>query len=119
MGRGVFATKNFRSGEVIEICPVVPIPRKLIKDKNPTGLQDFLENWLFEWENDFQSDAMVLGYGMIYNHSENPNAKYEMDFEKNIVTFRASKKIKKGEEIFIDYRITKDKVYDFSEELFF
>ena len=26
MGRGVFAGRPFRQGEVIEVCPVIPLP---------------------------------------------------------------------------------------------
>jgi uncharacterized protein len=98
MGRGVFAEKNFSPGEVIEICPVVPIPSK---DASLTS-KTILEYWLFEWKTDDES-AMILGYGMIYNHSSHPNATYESDHVNNSVVFTASKPIKLGEEILINY----------------
>ena len=47
--------------------------------------------------------AISLGYGSIYNHSYEPNAKYEKDFLNNMLIFRAIKIINKGEEIVVNY----------------
>jgi SET domain-containing protein len=98
MGRGVFAATEFNPGDVIEICPVIPLtPQEasLLKSSR-------LENWFFEWH-DYNETAIILGAGMIYNHSFTPNAVYEFNFENENVIFRCLKKIEKGEQIFIDY----------------
>lgn len=49
------------------------------------------------------SSATVLGYGMIYNHSENNNIEYLIDYEDLCFRFQANKPIKKDEELFINY----------------
>lgn len=108
MGLGVFATKDFKTGEIIEKCPVIPIPIKLVLVKKHRQVLDFLEWWFYEWGNDLKGDAMVLGYGMIYNHSENPNAIYKSDFVNNVITIISKKSIKLDEELFIDYRLPGD-----------
>lgn len=108
MGRGVFACKDFKKGEIIEICPVVPLPEELINRKRLPKILGYLEWWFFEWGPDFTEDAMILGYGMLYNHSDNANAIYKPDLQNKLVYFTANKLIKKGDEIFIDYRLPGD-----------
>ncbi len=49
------------------------------------------------------STAFVLGFGMIYNHSENPNINYEFDYDSVLYRYIANKNIKKGEELLISY----------------
>ena len=45
-----------------------------------------------------------LGYAMVYNHSESPNAEWDIEDEDEcFVRFYALKKIKQGEEILHDY----------------
>jgi SET domain-containing protein len=44
-----------------------------------------------------------LGLAMIYNHSSEPNAEWEIHDNNNFVRFVALKDISKGEEIFHDY----------------
>ena len=46
--------------------------------------------------------ALALGYGSIYNHSETPNAAYEMEMP-DIMVFRAKIDIPAGAEILISY----------------
>jgi SET domain-containing protein len=98
MGNGVFAARDFAVGDIIEICPVVTVKSK----QNSHAEETDLIYWLFEWEHPDES-AMLFGYGMIYNHSVDPNASYSLDFGPSTVTFKAIKPIKSGEEIFIDY----------------
>lgn len=105
MGNGVFATKTFAPGETIEICPVIPIPEKFIKSDKDNEVLNFLEYWFYEWGSDKKGDAMVLGYGMVYNHSDTPNANYQLNLKSNTVTISAGQVINNGSEIFINYRI--------------
>ncbi len=46
---------------------------------------------------------MALGYVSLYNHEYASNCDYEMDFESNLMTIRTVKRIKKGEELSINY----------------
>lgn len=48
-------------------------------------------------------NALFLGYGSIYNHSDDPNADYIINIKKRITTIRAERTIQKGEEIFLSY----------------
>jgi uncharacterized protein len=44
----------------------------------------------------------VLGCGMLYNHSSDPNVEYVQD-EPSTITFLALRAVKPGEELTIDY----------------
>lgn len=96
-GIGIFATSDIQANEIIEICPIIILNEKDTKEIDKTHLY----NYYFSWKDN--GSAISLGYGSIYNHSYEPNAKYEKDFLSNMLTFRAIKKIKKGEEIFVNY----------------
>jgi len=45
---------------------------------------------------------LVLGYGMLYNHSANPNVEYVQD-EPSMLRFRALRTVMPSEELTIDY----------------
>lgn len=52
---------------------------------------------------DIFSTATVLGFGMIYNHSEQPNISYSIDYKDFLFKYTTNRNIKKGEELFINY----------------
>ena len=96
-GRGVFALKTFKRGEMIEICPALIIPAK----QSANVLKSKLEHYAFDWDKD--DIALILGYGMIYNHSYAPNARMVHDLGKKKSEILAIKPIAVGEEILINY----------------
>ena len=99
-GRGVFAAKDFKEGEIIEVCPVIIVPggeTKLMDDS-------IMSDYVFEWTEEPETYAVVLGYGSIYNHSNEPNAEFDTDYENHTMVFSAIRDIKKGEEICTDYQ---------------
>jgi len=49
------------------------------------------------------SAAFVLGLGMVYNHSAEPNVDYIFDHIDLLFRYTANKNIKSNEELFIDY----------------
>ena len=104
-GRGVFALRDFKKGELIERCPVLVIPGR----HSQYILKTKLDHYAFDWEGD-DDLALLLGYGMIYNHSYSPNAKIVHNLgtrESDIMVVVA---IKKGEEILVNYNgLPKDK----------
>lgn len=97
-GRGVFALKNFSSGEIIERCPVIKITPKERKKCNGTIFSDYIYPW-----RSTLSGSLVLGFGSIYNHSFNPNADWKQNFKTGHMVYRAIKPIKKNEEITVNY----------------
>lgn len=104
-GRGVFALKNFKKDDVIERCHIIHLKPKdsLLCEKT------ILDTYIFCWRNE-KDAAIALGYGSMYNHSYDPNAVYEKDYNRKQIVFRAIKEISKGEEIFVNYnRDPKDK----------
>lgn len=95
MGRGVFAGRMFRRGEVIEVCPVL----RIASGTSPVGL----EYYVFKWGTEDKELAVALGYGSLYNHSPKPNAAFTTRYARGEVVFRATRDIDAGEQIFIDY----------------
>jgi len=93
-GRGVFATRAFAADEDVEICPTVELPRG-----ETTGV---LADYVFDSERGDDLVVLVLGYGMLYNHADDPNLEYEQD-GAGVVTFSAARAIAPGEELTISY----------------
>ena len=92
-GRGVFATRRFDEGEIIETCPTVELA-----DGEVTGrLNDYVFTSICDGD-----VLVVLGHGSLYNHSPDPNVEYVQD-EPSTMTFRALRKVRPGEELTIDY----------------
>jgi SET domain-containing protein len=98
-GRGVFAKLNFKKGEIIEASPVIVLENS---DRNFLDKTN-LYNYYFWWGKDKKKAAIGLGYSSLYNHSFTPNAEYLKDLQKNTIIFKALRKIKKGEEILVNY----------------
>ncbi|HEY1376873.1 MAG TPA: SET domain-containing protein [Gemmataceae bacterium] len=98
-GRGVFAGRPFRRGEVIEVCPVIPLTRAEADACADTVLDDYF----FEWGPRGTARAVALGYGELYNHSPDPNAAFATRTRRLELVFRARRPIRRGEEITIDY----------------
>ena len=98
-GRGVFARKRFRPGELIERCPVIILNSAECERIEPT----ILGMYCFRWGAEAKEVAVVLGYGSIYNHSYRPNADFNPVLEDNAMEFVALRDIERGEEITINY----------------
>lgn len=99
MGRGVFTSEDIEAGTLIERAPVVVLTgeeRKLID-------QTILHDYIFEWGANKQDCCMALGYVPIYNHSYTANCEYEMDFDDATIQIKTVRRVKAGEELFINY----------------
>lgn len=96
-GKGVFAFRNIKKGEVIEVAPILVL--------DFTDFVDTRWNLLFEyyfWMDDYV--ALALGFASMYNHSKDANCEYELDRVNKTITFTATKNIKKKEEIYFNYK---------------
>ncbi|MDZ8189019.1 MAG: SET domain-containing protein [Nostoc sp. ChiSLP02] len=96
-GRGVFATKRFLKGEVIERAPVIVIPAEEVKLIDRT----ILTNYYYDWEN--QTAAIACSWMSLINHSYQPNTIYVKKFSERIIECIVFHDIQVGEEITINY----------------
>ncbi|WP_213421493.1 SET domain-containing protein [Bhargavaea massiliensis] len=95
--RGVFATCDIDKGTLIHQAPVIAYPN----DQHEHIERTLLADYAFEYG--LNHTAILLGYGMLFNHSYQPNADYEISFENQTFNFYAHTAIKTGEEILINY----------------
>lgn len=95
--RGVFATQDIEKGTIFHEAPVIAYPNEEHEHIEKTLLADYA------FEYGIGRTAMLLGYGMLFNHSYDPNADYDINFKNQTFDFFAHKDIKAGEEIMINY----------------
>lgn len=99
-GRGVYAKEAIAEGELIEQCPVVALEDRKDRDRlRKTGLV----NYYFLWGEKRDHAAICLGWGAVYNHSFEPNARFEKMVEDGRMDFFALRDIAPGEEILVNY----------------
>ena len=97
-GRGVFAIQPISRDELIESCPVIRFEPRNTAVLEATPLHDYL----YSWSNDYREVAIALGYGSLYNHSYQPNSRYDDDAAAQMI-FTAIRDIAADEEITINY----------------
>jgi SET domain-containing protein len=107
-GRGVVAQRQFRAGETIERPPVIVIPREQVALIRETKLASYY----YEWGDDDDQGAIALGYGSLYNHSYEPNARFEFHEDQDCLEFIALRDIERGEEITINYNNLEESASD-------
>jgi len=95
-GRGVFATRKFRAGQVIESAPALLIP----KNQVDAIAETFLGHYLFTTDN---KKNLVLGLGIssVLNHDEDANAEFFVTIDS--ITIKAKRMILAGAEVTIHY----------------
>ena len=101
-GYGVFAGKGYNKGEIIETCPFIQIGKEHLQEIN--GKRNPLRDYVFTSHLKKDHELIVFGNGSLFNHSDNPNVTYYHDKTRNrLLYYAASKKINRGEELFIFY----------------
>lgn len=95
-GFGVFAIDFLKEGELIEECHLIDLP---IPECLPSILDDYRFNYPQGLPNENTSQVLPLGYGCIYNHSNNANAYWQDHPEYKAFQFIAKRNILIGEEI--------------------
>ncbi|QTD42961.1 SET domain-containing protein [Sporosarcina sp. Te-1] len=98
-GRGVFAARDIKEGELIEVSPVLISPKEEWKYLRKTVLFDYC----FTWGEDYEQTAIALGYGSLFNHSYQPNTMFINNSDQDTIDFYAIRNIEEGEEITINY----------------
>jgi uncharacterized protein len=99
MGRGVFAGRRFRRGEVIEVCPILPLTRREERACRGTAL----DRYFFAWDEPGYIVAVVFGLGCVYNTSPDPNARFSQRWSTRDMVYRAARDIEMGEQILVNY----------------
>ena len=106
IGLGVFAAKNIKRGDIVERCPMIPLSWKRRYHNDPQLNRYLYTNQGCQCEDcaiHGPSMYMVLGYGMIYNHHDSPNTKWNFDFKRLCADVVAEKTIEKNKQIFVSY----------------
>lgn len=98
-GRGVFTAEDIAAGSIVEICPVIVLPKAQTSLLDQTVLYDYY----FLWGEQEDRYAIALGYGSLYNHSYAPNTEYRADFGNNDLHFYALQEIPVGSELTVNY----------------
>jgi len=98
-GRGVFTSQDIDAATVIEVSPVIVLnaAERILLDQ--TALHDYI----FLWGETAQECCVGLGFLSLYNHNDQSNSEYEMNFLTSTMQIKTMRKIKKGEEVFINY----------------
>ena len=98
-GRGVFIMEDLDPNNLIEICPLIIIPKKQV----PVIHETILHDYYFLYNEEAGNACIPLGFGCLYNHSNNPNARVAFDFDEKCIHIISIKSINSGDEILIDY----------------
>ncbi|HWR00791.1 MAG TPA: SET domain-containing protein [Chlorobaculum sp.] len=95
-GRGAFALKAIKKGEIVEQCPALEVTDRDIGGE--------LVNYVFYGSAE-NKRLVAMGYGMLFNHSPDPNvAYYRQDSSTGAeLVIYALRDIGKGEELFYNY----------------
>lgn len=99
-GRGVFADRDYREGELIEEAPVVVLYEPFNELPAP------LKTIVFNWGNLAQTktcSAVALGFGSLYNHNNPANMRFAADSDRETLQYIAARDILVGEELTINY----------------
>jgi hypothetical protein len=99
-GRGLVAGGPLREGELLEAAPVLPLRREEL-DPQRRGIFSYP----FDWPDPPYAEAIALGMISLLNHSEQPNADFEIDIPNRVIRLFAARDIETGEEVTIDYGI--------------
>ena len=92
MGHGVFSTDHIRSGEYLEITPVIVIDH-MPSDEN-------LAKYVVAWAGKF---AVPLGWTMLYNHSDKNCCEYSINIYDRLFAIVSVRDIVAGEQLTVNY----------------
>ena len=92
----VYSKTQFARGEIIEICPLIILPEI-------ARTVDRLKDLVFEIDKKKGEYGLVLGYGSLYRHSDEPNVDYAYNKRQRHMFFIANRPIKAHEELTINY----------------
>ena len=92
----LLAKTQFAKGEIVEIAPIIFVGPE-------TKAVPRLKDYIFEIDKNKQIYGVVLGYGSLYRHNENPNVTFAYNSKNRQMYFIAAKTINAGSELTINY----------------
>lgn len=96
-GRGLFTTKSYKEGDIIEVCPTLTMKKSDISKDN------IINEHLFKG-NKPGNNILALGYCTLINHSrDKQNCTWEVADDDSFIKMIATKDIKCGEELYSNY----------------
>ena len=105
-GYGVFAKQTIEEGEMIEQSILLKLGNRS-KNSHDAVLGDYV--WAnqacdcLECKTYGPFQYFPFGFISLYNHSDGPNTRQEMNFKTEVATITARQRIEKDEEIFVTY----------------
>ncbi|HEX6833433.1 MAG TPA: SET domain-containing protein [Rudaea sp.] len=101
-GRGVFAARAIKAGEIVETCPVVVV-NKYVSDL-PPEIGCIVYGWSYLTTRQVGTlSAIALGYGSLYNHDNPANMRYVADGALQVLRYIAVRDIAPNEELTVNY----------------
>ncbi|MBN1980156.1 MAG: SET domain-containing protein-lysine N-methyltransferase, partial [Chitinivibrionales bacterium] len=106
-GLGVIAIEEIACNEIIECSPVIILsPNKSLNAQwrrlHRVMLETLYNDHHYWWT--LKYGALALGYGSLYNHSDNPNSETIKLLKKRKIIFKATCAIKRFSEITRSYK---------------
>jgi hypothetical protein len=109
-GWGVFANRDFKEGELVDITPLhfymrtrdetIPSENRVVQS---TSLGNYVYSAMWKHLDKYESNVL-FGYEMMYNHHPtDPNVKLVLGHHGHIHSFHTMKRIRMGEEIVSSY----------------
>ena len=100
-------SKNIREGEIVEKCGFAPTPYKTKEpDERARMLAGFLPVMPCSCEScKVMGPTIIIPTGnmIFFQFSTKPNLEIQFDGENGIMTLRSTQRMRKGDELFIDY----------------
>lgn len=96
--RGVFATETIKAGTLLHAAPIIAYSNE---EHDEHIAKTLIGEYAFAYGE--HESALLLGYGMLFNHSYEPNARYEINVEHDTFDFYAYTDITAGTEVCINY----------------
>jgi len=115
-GRGVFAARDFRKDELVEVAPVIVMYRPY--PTVPPVLKKVVFNWTALTGLTVPASAVVLGFGSMYNHANPANMMYRADLDDQTIHFIAVRDIAEHEELTINYNANGGLATSYSDDWF-
>lgn len=99
MGRGLISNKTIKKGQTVHVAELIVFPRH----DNFRIEKTLLDSYVYDIG--YGKLGLALGYGSLFNHSNNPNIDYTFIKRNNrtLIKYIALRNIKPNKQLFIDY----------------